>query len=514
MKKQKKIYNKLNELQSGDLNKIIDVFELDFNKNKTNNNKIEYIQDNVEANKLYKYLFGSWYKKISIVLPLFAITLATGGICLTIYFQLFHKSDVAKDITTLKTMFEDYSLATKSNEIINNDSLSVILNRYKITEKEILQIAKERQHISSDYNEKAWASISLGEQEKGLEFLKLAAHYGYPAANYNLGVYYSKFEEDNKTAASYFAKAIEKDYDQAIRALAQEQIKSENFDTMEVKKLLDVAIEKDSTDACAYLYKSKIETDSIYELSLIQKASHFGCSQGQFLLATFYQYGLKGLEVDKSKAFQLYNKSAKQNYSPAISNLSQCYRLGIGVEANPKYEFQWTRKAASYLHPTDCGNLAILYYKGRGTPKNMEKSQYWFKIASIGDDDRAISMLNSNVFKKNKAYLQIQKPTTLTKKEVESFYNIFLSYPLNTKLISTKYIETEDIQLEVDHTKKYVLTFSESEGNITLSVANLESYAKMNLIFIPNINVVDDQEISDIKTQIYNLVRDLEFENK
>ena len=55
----------------------------------------------------------------------------------------------------------------------------------------------------------------------------------------------------------------------------------------------------------------------------------------------------RGVEKDEEKAFEWYEKSAKQNFAPAQSNLAWMYSNGIGVEKDEEKASEWYEKSGS-----------------------------------------------------------------------------------------------------------------------------------------------------------------------
>lgn len=81
-----------------------------------------------------------------------------------------------------------------------------------------------------------------------------------------------------------------------------------------------------------------------------------------------------------------YRESASAGFAPAMNNLAECYRDGIGVGEDAARAFAWHRAAAEKGNPAGMVNLAYDYLQGVGTPKDRSKaSQYWMLTPAKAD---------------------------------------------------------------------------------------------------------------------------------
>ncbi|RIA80726.1 hypothetical protein C1645_838169 [Glomus cerebriforme] len=70
----------------------------------------------------------------------------------------------------------------------------------------------------------------------------------------------------------------------------------------------------------------------------------------------------------------------------AMNSLAIHYYNGEGTEKNLEKAFYWCQEAAENDNKSAMNNLANSYYNGEGTEKNLEKAFYWYrKAAEIGD---------------------------------------------------------------------------------------------------------------------------------
>ena len=62
--------------------------------------------------------------------------------------------------------------------------------------------------------------------------------------------------------------------------------------------------------------------------------------------------------------------------------LAILYYNGEGTEKNLEKSFYWYQKAAENGHIHALNNLAVCYDYGEGTEKNLKKAFYWYQKAA------------------------------------------------------------------------------------------------------------------------------------
>lgn len=112
-------------------------------------------------------------------------------------------------------------------------------------------------------------------------------------------------------------------------------------------------------------------------------------SETEFLLGTFYLFGLGGITIDKTKAISHISKAAAEGNFDAIVLLSNCYRTGNGIEKDVKKSFEIIENAAKSGHPLLVRLLADSYYFAQGVEQNYELALKYYKDASDKGDVRA-----------------------------------------------------------------------------------------------------------------------------
>ena len=97
--------------------------------------------------------------------------------------------------------------------------------------------------------------------------------------------------------------------------------------------------------------------------------------------------------LDNMSINQIENEAVENGDKNAINCLALYYFIGKGTEKNLEKAFYWYQKAVKNGNEIAQCNFAICYYNGEGTEKNLEKAFYWYqKAAENGDDDAQFNL--------------------------------------------------------------------------------------------------------------------------
>jgi TPR repeat protein len=128
------------------------------------------------------------------------------------------------------------------------------------------------------------------------------------------------------------------------------------------------------------------------------------CANAQFNLGVMYYNG-SGMEKDKRKAFEWFEKAADQGHPKAQYNLGVMYETGQVVIQDYHQAFKWLQKAANQGHADAQHNLGIMCKKGYGVVKNDEKAVEWFKKSAYqGDADAQFNL--GKMYEKGRGVIQ------------------------------------------------------------------------------------------------------------
>ena len=178
-----------------------------------------------------------------------------------------------------------------------------------------------------------------------------------------------------------------KDYDNAIRYFKM-AIENENASA-------EIAL------ADCYFFGKGIEQDKEKAHEIYEKYAILGIAEAQYNLAYDYFFAIC-VDKDYKKAVEWYEKSANQGYVKAQNNLGFCYGKGYGVEKNLEKEVEWYIKSANQGNKMAQCNLAKCYYYGSGVKKDVEKARIlWEKSAkqghSIANSDLGVYYYNLGI---------------------------------------------------------------------------------------------------------------------
>ncbi|CAB4414023.1 unnamed protein product [Rhizophagus irregularis] len=127
---------------------------------------------------------------------------------------------------------------------------------------------------------------------------------------------------------------------------------------------------------------------------LFQKASELGNSSGIYNIANLgnafgmnnlgycYENGI-GTDIDKKKVFEIYQKAADLGNLFGINNLGYCYENGVGTDIDKKRALALYQKAAYLGNSFGINNLGHYYVNGIGNMKNA--FELYQKAADLGN---------------------------------------------------------------------------------------------------------------------------------
>ncbi|GBC45074.2 kinase-like domain-containing protein [Rhizophagus irregularis DAOM 181602=DAOM 197198] len=131
----------------------------------------------------------------------------------------------------------------------------------------------------------------------------------------------------------------------------------------------------------------RIETDIDKKkaFELFQKAVDLENSYGMIGLGHCYQNGI-GTDIDKKKAFELFQKATGLENSSGIDHLGYCYENGIGTDINENKAFELYQKAADLENLDGMSSLGQCYQYGIGTDIDKKKAfELYQKAADLGN---------------------------------------------------------------------------------------------------------------------------------
>ncbi|CAB4430208.1 unnamed protein product [Rhizophagus irregularis] len=135
--------------------------------------------------------------------------------------------------------------------------------------------------------------------------------------------------------------------------------------------------------------ESNIDKQKAFKL--YQKAAELKNNLAQFDLALMYEDG-EGVEKNYDKTFELSKDLTERKFSSGINLLGYCYYNGIGTEVNKQKAFELYNKAANLGNNRAQCNLALMY-KNENFLKNDNKVFELSKKCSVGKHSGGINLL-------------------------------------------------------------------------------------------------------------------------
>ncbi|PKK68758.1 kinase-like protein [Rhizophagus irregularis] len=120
---------------------------------------------------------------------------------------------------------------------------------------------------------------------------------------------------------------------------------------------------------------------------LYQKAANLGNIFGIISLGYCYQYGI-GTIIDEIKVLESYQKVADLGNLYGVNSLGYCYEVGIGTNMDTKKAFELYESTANLGDTTGINNLGYCYQNGIGTNIDKRKAfELYQQAANLGDSE-------------------------------------------------------------------------------------------------------------------------------
>ena len=123
------------------------------------------------------------------------------------------------------------------------------------------------------------------------------------------------------------------------------------------------------------------------EIRKLEERVKNGDTDAMYNLAYMYQYG-NGVDVNYTKAIELYEKAANLGNSSAMNNLAFMYERGKGVDVNYAKAIELLERATDLGNSDAMYNLAFMYQYGEGVAVNYAKAiELYEKAAGLGNSN-------------------------------------------------------------------------------------------------------------------------------
>ena len=140
--------------------------------------------------------------------------------------------------------------------------------------------------------------------------------------------------------------------------------------------------------ALMYSKGNGVQQDKQKAAEFYQKSANFGVSKAEFNLARLYMKG-EGVEQNKQKAIELFEKAATHGNAKAQTTLALMYSTGDGVKKNYEKTVELYKKAAAKNDPEAQLNLGLMYDIGEGVPMDKKKAFKMYQKAAQNGNAKA-----------------------------------------------------------------------------------------------------------------------------
>ncbi len=276
----------------------------------------------------------------------------------------------------IRIFFDDYGVGQVQSKAVY--LLDVTLPQTGTAEERLKQFVKH---------------FDAGEYDKAMALLRPLAEAGMAKAEYNMGICYEQghgVTKDYAQAIYWYQTAADHGMAAAYTNVGHMYISGKGVpkDHDEAKRWYRKAAEAgDPVGQCNLGYMLEQSTGEDWNTEEIikwySKAAEQGNAQAQNNLGNFMitQNGYEA-EYDLFEAFRLILKSAEQGNQFGMRNVGNCFFYGTGVQQDKERALQWYQKAA------DKGNTSALYeiaeyYIDKKDYKNAY--EYYLRSAEAGN---------------------------------------------------------------------------------------------------------------------------------
>jgi len=215
-----------------------------------------------------------------------------------------------------------------------------------------------------------------------------------------LGILYKIFffDKDNNNKIIQNVEIVKEENSTIVKAETKPEIKPEIEAKIETKTepKKELVSKKSALDYYNYglsYYKGEgVEQNRSKAIEFFEKACSLNNSKSCTNLGIIYDNG-KEVEKDKTKAVKFYEKACDLNGSVACSNLGYMYDKGDGVTKSNSTAITLYQKACDLDDAQSCFNLGIMYQNGESIPKDDSKSSSLYTKACYLGHEKACSKI-------------------------------------------------------------------------------------------------------------------------
>lgn len=261
---------------------------------------------------------------------------------------------------------------------------------------------EEKLEAAEDGDEDAMAEVAVAylngdddadiepDAEMAVSWFKKLAELDNPTGQFNLAIQYLKGEgvEQSFEQALYWMQKAEENGDDDAPAHVEKYSKiidlQKKADDGDVSAMSELAGEFMSLG----LSLGEDFEDDLFEkcLALAKKAEGAGDPGAMWILALAYDHG-RGVQTDKKRAIEYYQKGAELNHSGCQNSLGIAYIQGENVPENKTKGFALCLKSAEQGYAPAMKTVGTCYQFGHGVDDSMKSAIHWYeKYLEVADD--------------------------------------------------------------------------------------------------------------------------------
>lgn len=216
-----------------------------------------------------------------------------------------------------------------------------------------------------------------------IEWFLKSANLGYSDSQYMLGMIYETISHDDKNMEQvhhYYQLAAEQDHPYALYALGILALEEERYSQavfyLEKAAQQQYALAAFTLGMYYHEHEPKHPIKAFEWFMVAAKQDH---TEAAYYVGLYFQ-NAKGVEQDLEQAVFWYEKAALKKNRNALYHLAM-----ILIKQEPKDYASISRlleEAAKLNHPNAQYNLAVMYHRGDGVEKDIQKALFWYEKAS------------------------------------------------------------------------------------------------------------------------------------
>ena len=219
--------------------------------------------------------------------------------------------------------------------------------------------------------------------------------------NYFSGVYVQK---DIILARKWFTVAAKQGHVKSMKMLGDLYSGNDSFNGFMANKYYKLAAEKGDSQSQYILGETFFKEGNLPEaIKWFEKSVETGSYEALEALAELYYYG-NGIETDYIKSYSFCEKAILTESAKAYYLMGRMNLYGEGRKINYPIALEYINKAKSKDLKAANFELGIIYEKGLGVDKDLEKAVMQYREAHTGTSYRKIAEIRDNNKKEFKLY--------------------------------------------------------------------------------------------------------------